>query len=309
MTGMVDEASQGPPSGEHPLSLLALAELVGVRPAVLRSWVEHGLLSPAQRAGGLSFFSFRQTGVARSLARLVRAGFGARRIARALQRACTVVPDPEAALAGLEADAGGSGLYLRTPDFTAEKDGSGRPAPGRIRGLRSAIDWFQAGVDAEAAGQLTEAIHCYEQVLHGDVARDGTGAGGPNAVAAFNLGNCLYASGRRNEARDRFADAVAADPDYAEAWNNLGNVEGELGRRDAAIAAYRRALAIVPYYADAHFNLADALATAGDLQAARRHWLAYLSYDPNSRWAEQVRRRLGVRSPSGRDREPDEPGS
>jgi len=49
---------------------------------------------------------------------------------------------------------------------------------------------------------------------------------------------------------------------------------------------------IVPHYADAHFNLAEALAVVGDLQGARRHWRAYLSFDPNSRWADQVRKRL-----------------
>jgi diketogulonate reductase-like aldo/keto reductase len=46
---------------------------------------------------------------------------------------------------------------------------------------------------------------------------------------------------------------------------------------------------------DEHHNeglLREALAVAGDLDGARRHWRAYLTFDPNSRWAEQVRRRL-----------------
>jgi tetratricopeptide (TPR) repeat protein len=309
MTADDDEAGRVSPSREHPLSLTALAESVDVRPAVLRSWVEHGLVCPSHRAGGLLFFSFRQIGAARS----ARAGFGARRIAKALQRARTVVADAEAALAGLEPSGAGSRLCLRTPDGRiCELDGqqlfpfaagdgedSVRQAGGRIRGLRSVVDWFEVGVDAEAAGRLPEAIHAYQQALRGETATGGPRETGATPAIAFNLGNCLYAMDRRDEARDRFADAVAADPEYAEAWNNLGNVEGELGHAEAAIAAYRRALAIVPYYADAHYNLADALAGAGDLASARRHWQAYLSYDPNSRWAEQVRRRLGGRS-SGR---------
>jgi hypothetical protein len=28
------------------------------------------------------------------------------------------------------------------------------------------------------------------------------------------------------------------------------------------------------------------------MDGARSHWRAYLTFDPNSRWAEQVRRRL-----------------
>ena len=42
----------------------------------------------------------------------------------------------------------------------------------------------------------------------------------------------------------------------------------------------------------AHYNLAEALAVVGDLERARKHWRAYLTFDPNSRWAEQVRQRL-----------------
>jgi len=33
----------------------------------------------------------------------------------------------------------------------------------------------------------------------------------------------------------------------------------------------------------------------GDVEGARGHWRAYLTYDPNSRWAERARRRLRVR--------------
>jgi tetratricopeptide (TPR) repeat protein len=114
----------------------------------------------------------------------------------------------------------------------------------------------------------------------------------------FNLGNCLYALGRKVEAHAQFTAAVGRDPGYAEAWNNLGIVAGELGQGEVAIAAFRRAIAIVPYYADSHFNLADALAAAGDASGARAHWRAYLSYDPNSKSAEQVRRRLAQGSDS-----------
>jgi tetratricopeptide (TPR) repeat protein len=91
---------------------------------------------------------------------------------------------------------------------------------------------------------------------------------------------------------DQFAAVIARVPDYAEAWNNLGIVRGEVGDRDGAVVALVRALEIVPHYADAHYNLAEALAVVGDLDGARKHWRAYLTFDPNSRWAEQVRRRL-----------------
>ncbi len=56
----------------------------------------------------------------------------------------------------------------------------------------------------------------------------------------------------------------------------------------------QQSLHLVPHYADAHYNLAEVLAVLDDYAGARRHWQAYLAYDPNSRWAEQVRRRLRV---------------
>jgi len=153
--------------------------------------------------------------------------------------------------------------------------------------LRSPQAWFASAVDAEAAGRIEDAVRAYEHALVGGAAE-----------AHFNLGNCYYSLRRRAEARAQFEAATRRSPDYAEAWNNLGIVSGELGDRDGALAALRQALALVPHYADAHYNLAEALAVLGDLDGARRHWRAYLSFDPNSRWADQVRRRLETNGPT-----------
>ena len=97
---------------------------------------------------------------------------------------------------------------------------------------------------------------------------------------------------RRKDAVDQFTAAIARAPDYAEAWNNLGIVRGEVGDGLGAVAALERALALVPYYADAHYNLGEALSEVGEHERAREHYRAYLTFDPNSRWAEQARRRL-----------------
>ena len=134
---------------------------------------------------------------------------------------------------------------------------------------------------ARLRAALRRAVRAYEHA-----AAQGT------AETHFNLGNCYYAQRRRSEAGKQFLAAIGHAPEYAEAWNNLGIVRGELGDRHGAVEALQRALELVPHYADAHYNLAEALAVVGDLDGARRHWRAYLTFDPNSRWAEQVRRRL-----------------
>ncbi|MBL8729116.1 MAG: tetratricopeptide repeat protein [Planctomycetes bacterium] len=275
-----------PQGTERTFTLAELAEHCGLPAAVVRRWVDRELLVPQRGTAGA--FSFRALGLARTLAQLWRAGWSAPRIVRAWQLARTVVDDADAALTGLLASIGHRRVTVRTPDgrlvepggqmlfdFGAERTGE------RLPSLRSPEDWFLVGMDAEASGRLEEAVRAYERAL-----------GDSNAEAHFNLGNCHYALRRRAEAAAQFEAATAVSPDYAEAWNNLGIVRGELGDRDGAIVALQRALALVPHYADAHYNLAEAMASAGELEAARRHWRAYLSFDPNSRWADQVRRRL-----------------
>lgn len=275
------------PAPERTFTMAELAEHCGLPANVVRRWVEHRLLVP--RRGSVQSFSFRSLGQARTLAQLWRDRWTAPRIFRAWQLARTVVADPDAALTGLLASIGQRRVTVRTPDGRLVEPGgqllfdftAASTQQAALPNLRSAYDWFQIAVDAEAAGRLEDAVRAYEHALV-----DG------NAEAHFNLGNCLYALRRRTEAATHFLAATELAADYAEAWNNLGIVRGELGDREGSIAALRRALGLVPHYADAHYNLAEALAVTGDIEGARRHWRAYLSFDPNSRWADQVRRRL-----------------
>ncbi|MGK0202855.1 MAG: tetratricopeptide (TPR) repeat protein [Planctomycetota bacterium] len=273
---------------ERTFSVDELAELCGLPVTVIKRWQDRELLQPMR--GSVRRFAFRSVGTVRTLAELWRAGWSAPRIARAWQLARTVVPDPDAALAGLLASIGTRRVTVRAPDgrlvestgqmlfdFAAAAEAEAEPLPQ----LRSAQDWFAIGVDAEAAGRLEDAVRAYEHALPVG-----------SAETHFNLGNCYYELRRRKEAVDQFAAAIARAPDYAEAWNNLGIVRGEVGDREGAVVALGRALDIVPHYADAHYNLAEALAVVGDLERARKHWRAYLTFDPNSGWAEQVRQRL-----------------
>lgn len=272
---------------ERTFSLVEVAEHCGLPVEVVRRFVDHGVLQP--RRGSVQSFAFRALGAARTLAQFWRARWTVPRIRRGWDLARTVVGDPDAALTGLLASIGQRRITVRLPDGRLVEPGGQLLfdfAGGEARALptlRSPHDWFQIGVDAEAAGRLEDAVRAYERALD-DV----------NAEAHFNLGNCLYSLRRRAEAAARFEAATRVRPDYAEAWNNLGIVRGELADRDGAIASLRRALELVPHYADAHYNLAEALAVVGDIDGARRHWRAYLSFDPNSRWAEQVRRRLSA---------------
>ena len=274
-------------AGERTFTIDDLSEFCGQPVSIVTRWVDRGLLLPMR--GSVCRFTFRSVGTVRTLAELWRAGWSAPRILRAWELAQTVIEDPDAALSGLLASIGNKRVTVRTPDgrlleptgqrifdFGAADEGE-RSLPQ----LRSAQDWFVIGVDAEAAGRIQDAVRAYEHAVPSG-----------SAEAHFNLGNCYYELRRYQDAVDQFIAAIARASDYAEAWNNLGIVRGETGDREGAVVALSRALEIVPHYADAHYNLAEALAVVGDLARAREHWRAYLTFDPNSRWAEKVRRRL-----------------
>lgn len=279
-------------SGEASRATIGAAELArrsGLPVRLLLRFWERGVIEPADDVGAT--FPFRAAASARALAQLWRAGWSEARIVRAWRIASAVVADPDEALHGLLASLGRRRLTIRTADGRLLEPGGQQvfdfapAAPhGDVAALRTSEEWFACGVAAEAAGRLDEAVRSYERALED---------GSPDAH--FNLGNCYHALRRRRDAQAQFEATVALAPDYAEAWNNLGVVRGNRGDRAGAITALRRALALVPHYADAHYNLAEALATVGDVEAARRHWQAYLTYDPNSRWAERARRRLRIR--------------
>jgi tetratricopeptide (TPR) repeat protein len=144
----------------------------------------------------------------------------------------------------------------------------------------STAERFAVAQKHHQAGQLAQAELVYRQILAIDPCHAGSlhllgGIAlqtGHNEAAidlirkaiAFNrrvpafhcdLGTALQHQGKRDEAAKSYRQALALEPDYAEALNNLGNVLKDQGKPDDAAQAYRRALAIKPDYTEAHYNL------------------------------------------------------
>ena len=72
----------------------------------------------------------------------------------------------------------------------------------------------------------------------------------------FLVGLVEFKSGRLQEARTHFQEAIAASPTpYAEAWYNLGLLERSAERPEEAIAAYKKAIEARPKYLAAINNL------------------------------------------------------
>jgi Flp pilus assembly protein TadD len=103
-----------------------------------------------------------------------------------------------------------------------------------------------------------------------------------NPVAEESLGAALAGQGKIPEAAEHFSQAVAIDPNYAQARCDLGLTEVLAGKLDEGILQYRAALALAPQSEIAHFNLARALALQGRFTEAVPEYEAALQLRPDS---------------------------
>ena len=145
-------------------------------------------------------------------------------------------------------------------DGITRHDAAARPgtaAPGA-----SAEDHYAKGIQLEETDPQA-ARKSYETALAAD----------PNHLEArINLGRLLHLDGRLAEAEQVYRFGGNAEPFLV---FNLAVLLEDLGREPEAIVAYREALALDPQFADAHFNLARLYERARDAKASLRHLLAY----------------------------------
>ena len=101
-------------------------------------------------------------------------------------------------------------------------------------------------------------------------------AADPNhADAHVNLGRLLHQHGRLREAEAHYVAAFVSRPTDATACFNLAVVLEDLGRFDDAIARYQETLELDPGVVDAYFNLAGLYEKKGEKMAALRNLKDY----------------------------------
>jgi SAM-dependent methyltransferase/Tfp pilus assembly protein PilF len=100
------------------------------------------------------------------------------------------------------------------------------------------------------------------------------------APAHLNRGNTLLASGRLDEARSAYRQAIACDPRYAAAHFNLGNLDYRAGEFAHALRNYQAAVGISPQFADAYVGLANALVALGRTAEAIESYQRALALNP-----------------------------
>jgi tetratricopeptide (TPR) repeat protein len=91
------------------------------------------------------------------------------------------------------------------------------------------------------------------------------------ADAHVNLGRLHHQAGDAARAETHYRAALTLAPDDAVAHFNLGGLLEETGRAADAVLAYQRALAADPDFADAHYNLGLLLDALGRRPAAMSH--------------------------------------
>jgi Flp pilus assembly protein TadD len=102
----------------------------------------------------------------------------------------------------------------------------------------------------------------------------------------------ITTAGHKEEASERYRQAVELHQHHAEAWNNLGVVLGDLQRCDEAESALGNGIQLG--FADARFNLAHLLDRQGRTAEARQHWRALLRGGHCGVWSAYAQRRLAA---------------
>ncbi len=132
---------------------------------------------------------------------------------------------------------------------------------------------FEAGLEAELAGDLDSAARVYETCALSDK-RD--------PIAPYNLGNVRAAQGKPVEARMAYERALSRDPSFAEAHFNLAGLLEREGDIETAITHLKRATDIDPRYPEPVFNLAQLAMSQDRLDEAERYYRTFLQIAENS---------------------------
>jgi tetratricopeptide (TPR) repeat protein len=261
----------------HAYDTKDLERLFGLPASAVRALARAGNIHPVRRAGKLHY-SFHDLVVLRTASALRAAKISPQRINKTLQELRSALP-AESTLNQVSLTALGNRIAIREGQTLRESE-SGQYAlaleiveeKGRLHVITrqdpetapdsSAEELYAKGLTLEET-DLSAARGVYEAALKAD----------PNHLEArINLGRLLHMDGRLGEAEQVYRFGGQAEPFLV---FNLAVLLEDLGREPEAIVAYREALALDPQFADAHFNLARLYERARDAKASLRHLLAY----------------------------------
>ncbi|HSS99493.1 MAG TPA: tetratricopeptide repeat protein, partial [Terriglobales bacterium] len=133
-----------------------------------------------------------------------------------------------------------------------------------------------------AENRLDEAIAHYQKALINSNPNRNNHIELNPAILHNALGNALLDAGRLNDALAQYRQAIASDPNFADAHSNLAIMLARRGELAQAIDESQKALAIPPEDAVSHVRLAILLMQSGRADLALPHYRRALEIDPGS---------------------------
>jgi tetratricopeptide (TPR) repeat protein len=261
-----------------------VTELTGVSKGRIRSLVRGGILNPQRTARGHYRFSFQDLVLLRTAKELETARIGLRGAWRALRKLAAELP-PGRSLSSLRIVLDGNRLLVRDRASAWEPHSGQTVLDFSMQQLQQKVAPLVRSAAAEAKSRLRSGEEWFELALEleqvgatGEAEsayREALAVEPEHANAMINLGRLRHAERKHKEAEALYRNALALDPRHAIARFNLGVVLEDQGRIQEAIANYRLANEIDPSVADVHYNLARLYEHQGDRQAAIRHLAAF----------------------------------
>jgi tetratricopeptide (TPR) repeat protein len=266
-----------------------VSKLTGISESQIRYWDRQGLICHREKDRGHLWFDFQSLVAFRTVRDLRRQGVSLRKIRNCVVKLRQIMPSLKQPLSEVRISLVRDQLILGknrrrfTPEGQLCMDFSGEEKATVTPAMEAGDKLFFQALEDEEAGRLSEAREKYERIL----------ATTPDHVDALvNLGTILFLSNSETAAASHYLQALAINPDHVEGNYNLANLLEGQGELDAAVLFYNKAILVEPDFADAHFNLAMVLEALGNPTRARNHWRRFLELDPESKWAEFIKRRL-----------------
>lgn len=138
---------------------------------------------------------------------------------------------------------------------------------------------------AMAAGDAAQAVAFYREAL-----ADDPGEG----LVAYKLAKALDKTGDFAGERAALGQAIALNPDLAEAENQMGYLDAKDNDDAQAEICFRAALRASPSYLPAWINLAATLAAEARWREAQQALAQALEIDPNNAQAERLRQAIAA---------------
>lgn len=265
-----------------------VADLLGLRPWQIRSFVADGVLHPTRQPGRWFCFSFQDLVVLKAAQRLLKKEVRGARVRRFLRTVHDQLA-AEQSLAGVGISWDHDLPVVQDErmkwnpmtgqillDFEADThsvqsakisplERSKSPTVEDRRQVFTAKAWFGLARDLEDVAP-EEARQAYRRALECN----------PSHVDAhINLGRLLHEEGLLTDAESHYRQALRSDPRHGTAAFNLAIVLEDQNRRAEAISSYHLAVEIEPDNAEAHFNLAKIYEEIGDRASAIQHLRDY----------------------------------